>query len=138
MARIKITHRYGEAFDVEIRGYRLVSDEPVAIGGDDTGPTPTELMVAGLAACAAEVGVKHLVDEGLPYEPFEVDADFGWDIDEGRVDSVRLTVTPPASLKINDLHFLEMAMLGCPARKMLTEPPTLKYSFSEQHAEAVS
>lgn len=134
MARIKITHRFGESFEVQIRGYRLISDEPVSIGGEDEGPTPTELMVAGLAACAAEVGVKHLLNEGLPQEPFEVDADFSWDLEGARVDSVRLSVTAPPGLKTSDLHFLEMAMLGCPARKMLTEPPTLKYAFSETHA----
>lgn len=138
MARIKVTHRFGESFDVQIRGYRLISDEPVSIGGDDEGPTPTELMVAGLAACAAEVGVKHLSDEGLPLEPFEVDAEFGWDIERGRVDNVHLTVTPPPGLKTNDLHFLEMAMLGCPARKMLTEPPTLKYAFSEKREQVLA
>lgn len=45
---------------------------------------------------------------------------------------MHLTVTAPPGLKTDDLHFLEMAMLGCPARKMLTEPPTLEYAFSEK------
>lgn len=138
MARITISHRHGEAFDVQIRGYRLVSDEPVVIGGEDLGPTPTELMVAGLAACAAEAGVKHLADEGIPCDVFEVHADFDWDIEQGRVNTVRLTVTPPAGLTTHDLHFLEKAMLDCPARKMLTEPPTLKFAFSEMRALVAS
>ena len=137
MARITISHRSGEAFDVQIRGYRLISDEPVVIGGEDLGPTPTELMVAGLAACAAETGVKHLTDEGIPCEVFEVQADFTWDIERGRVNAVRLVITPPPGLKTNDLHFLEKAMVDCPARKMLTEPPTLKYAFTEEPAQSL-
>ena len=137
MARITVTHRFGDSFDVRIRGYKLISDEPRTVGGDDEGPTPTELMVAGLAACAAEEGVKHLSDEGLPYEGLEVMADFTWDIETSRVDAVRLSVTVPAGLGTHEVHFLEMAMLACPARKMLTEPPTLKYSFAEQPASTV-
>ncbi|HET7465308.1 MAG TPA: OsmC family protein [Candidatus Dormibacteraeota bacterium] len=134
MARITVKHRYGESFDIQIRGYRLVSDEPVAIGGEDEGPTPTELMVAGLAACAAEEGVKHLSNEGLPFEPFAVEADFSWDIENGRIDHVQLTISTPPGLTDSDHRFLEAAMVACPARKMLTEPPTLKYAFSEPAA----
>jgi putative redox protein len=34
-----------------VRGHRLVVDQPVSAGGEDAGPTPTELFVASLAAC---------------------------------------------------------------------------------------
>lgn len=39
--------------DVEVGGHHLVVDEPVAVGGTDAGPTPYEMLLAGLGACTA-------------------------------------------------------------------------------------
>jgi len=39
--------------DVEVGGHHLVVDEPVAVGGADEGPTPYEMLLAGLGACTA-------------------------------------------------------------------------------------
>ena len=37
--------------DVAIRGFTLASDEPASRGGNDTGPTPLELLMGSLCAC---------------------------------------------------------------------------------------
>jgi putative redox protein len=37
--------------DVEVGGHHLVVDEPIAVGGADGGPTPYEMLLAGLGAC---------------------------------------------------------------------------------------
>ena len=38
---------------VEIRGHRLTADEPRDHGGEDSGPSPQELLAASLASCTA-------------------------------------------------------------------------------------
>lgn len=126
-----MTHRHDESFDVRVRGYALISDEPVNFGGDDEGPTPTELMVAGLAACAAEEAVHALAVAGEAYIATEVGADFAWDQDQQRVDSVQLRVTLPDGISEKAREAVSAAMLACPARKMLTQPPTLEYEFGD-------
>ena len=130
MARINIKHRHGQSFDIQVRGYRLVSDEPVTLGGDDEGPTPTELMVAGLAACAADEVVKCLVAVGARFEPTEVGADFAWDAEGRRVASIRLSVTLPDQISENTRQKVLLSMLSCPARKMLAEPADVEYEVN--------
>jgi uncharacterized OsmC-like protein/alpha-beta hydrolase superfamily lysophospholipase len=41
------------AQEVTMGRHRLRADEPVAVGGGDTGPNPYELLLAGLGACTA-------------------------------------------------------------------------------------
>lgn len=130
MARITVKHRHAQSFDIRVRGYALISDEPVTLGGNDEGPTPTELMVAGLAACAADEAVGALNAMGARVEPTEVGADFTWDAKGSRVASIRLTVSFPDEIGEAAKNEVVNAMLSCPARKMLSMPPRVDYEFS--------
>jgi putative redox protein len=130
MARITVKHRHGQSFSIQVRGYPLVSDEPVTLGGDDEGPTPTELMVAGLAACAADEVVRCLASVGAGFEPTEVRADFAWDAEGCRVESIRLSIILPEMISENVRQDVLSSMVSCPARKMLTEPPVVEYEVN--------
>ncbi len=39
------------ATTIQMKNHALIADEPVSVGGDDYGPSPYELLNAGLAAC---------------------------------------------------------------------------------------
>jgi putative redox protein len=51
MPNLSVAHQGGDRFELGMRGHRLTCDQPLADGGDDQGPTPTELFVGSLAAC---------------------------------------------------------------------------------------
>ena len=54
VTRVTETDPRGFAHDVVAGGrHRLVADEPEAYGGTDTGPTPYQLLAAGLGACTS-------------------------------------------------------------------------------------
>jgi uncharacterized OsmC-like protein len=49
MAReVEVTWIGGLKAEVKIGRHRLVADEPVDKGGDDSGPTPVDLLLAAL------------------------------------------------------------------------------------------
>jgi putative redox protein len=62
-----------------IRDFALTVDEPPIIGGTDTGPTPVELVLAGLGTCQEIVYATYARILGIPIDAVSVHA-------EGRVD----------------------------------------------------
>lgn len=47
------TGKRGYQTEVIANGHRLLADEPLAVGGTDTGPTPYDYLVASLGACTS-------------------------------------------------------------------------------------
>jgi len=48
--QLVVHHLDGDRFAIDVRGHRLLVDQPVGAGGTDTAPTPTELFVVRAAA----------------------------------------------------------------------------------------
>jgi uncharacterized OsmC-like protein len=51
MLEITASWEGGYRCRVPIRGFEVLVDEPATAGGTDTGPTPTELLLASVGAC---------------------------------------------------------------------------------------
>ncbi|MGD8702403.1 MAG: bifunctional alpha/beta hydrolase/OsmC family protein [Desulfosarcina sp.] len=62
----------GYRTEISAGSHRLVADEPVDVGGTDNGPTPYELLVAGLGACTAMTLRMFADRKGWPLETVTV------------------------------------------------------------------
>lgn len=54
--------------DVNIGPHHLLADEPVAVGGTDTGPGPYDYVLAGLGACTSMTMRMYAARKSLPLE----------------------------------------------------------------------
>ncbi|HEX8859335.1 MAG TPA: OsmC family protein [Actinomycetes bacterium] len=70
--RLAVTHLFEDAYDIQIGGHHLTVDQPVAAGGANLGPTPTELFAASLAACVGFYAGRFLRRHGLAAERLRV------------------------------------------------------------------
>jgi putative redox protein len=61
----------GYRTDVLANGHPLTSDEPAAVGGTNTGPTPYELLAAALGACTTMTLRMYADRKGWPLEAAE-------------------------------------------------------------------
>ena len=52
--------------DIEVGGHRILSDEEVEKGGEDTGATPHELLLAALGSCTAMTLKVYAARKGWP------------------------------------------------------------------------
>jgi putative redox protein len=96
---ITVHHHYDDEFAVLVRDNLIHVDQPIEAGGGDAGPTPTELFVASLAACAAFYARRYLARHGLPADGLDVTANSTMsDRPPARVTGITVRITPPAAL----------------------------------------
>lgn len=53
---------------IRLRDHTIIADEPASEGGTDMGPTPVELLLASLGACAAITAKLYANRKGWPLE----------------------------------------------------------------------
>ena len=70
----RVVARIEEGFRTEIiaNGHSLIADEPVASGGTNSGPSPYDLLVAGVGACTAMTLRMYADHKKLPLEAVNV------------------------------------------------------------------
>ena len=95
MTQIEVLREAGVRFDADIRGHRLVFDQPIAGGGSDLGPTPTEVFVASLAGCVAYYATRFLERHAQQSDGLRVRVEFGMTSHPSRVGSIELVLTVP-------------------------------------------
>ena len=72
MAPVIVRSDFSFRNEIEIGEHRLIADEPVAAGGTNLGPTPYDLVAAGLGGCTSMT--MHVVAkrENIPLTAVEV------------------------------------------------------------------
>ena len=116
----------GEAYEVAVRGHRLVVDQPADAGGQDSAPTPTELFVASLATCVAFYAGRYLTRHGYSREGLAVSVGYDMATDRpARVSGVRLTVRVPDGLPPQRWAALRAVVSHCTVHNSLAVPPSV-------------
>jgi uncharacterized OsmC-like protein len=116
----------GEAYEISVRGHRVLVDQPADAGGLDTGPTPTELFVASLAACVAFYAGRYLTRHGYSRDGLSVSAGFDMAADHpARVGGIRLTVRVPADLPADRRPALRAVASHCTVHNSLITAPAV-------------
>ncbi|WP_299485244.1 OsmC family protein [Acaryochloris sp. IP29b_bin.137] len=113
--------RYGQ--DISIRHLHLAADEPPSLGGDDVGPTPTELILAGLGSCKAITLQMYAERKGWTLASVAVELSYDSD-DQPPIIQAKLTLE--GDLDEQQRQRLRDISDRCPVHKLLTTPISIK------------
>jgi putative redox protein len=114
--------------EIAIGPHRLIADEPASVGGMDSGPTPYDLLLAGLGACTAMTvrmyaDLKQLpldrVSVALRHEKIYATDCANCETREGKIDRVERVITLEGALDAAAKQKLLEIAEKCPVHRTL-------------------
>ena len=90
-----VSYLGGLRFEVNTRGHRITTDQPLENGGADSGMAPPELLLASLGSCAGHYAAEYLRARSLPMEGLQVHVQAEKALSPARLSLFRIRVDVP-------------------------------------------
>ncbi len=128
MATIEASLQAGYQVKIVANGHVMLADEPASVGGEDTGPTPYELLLGALAACTCMTVQMYCQRKGWPldgvavrYTYSRVHADDCAECDDPdhKIDQIESAVTITGDFDEAQAKRLQAVAAKCPVHKTL-------------------
>jgi uncharacterized OsmC-like protein len=116
---IVVTHEGGVRFAAEVRGHRVLVDQPVYGGGEDSAPAPIELLGASLGTCVAYYVQQFCHARGLAHEGMRVEVETHGVAPPSRIGRFAVRVVLPAEVPEPYAALLDRVVRSCPAHNTL-------------------
>lgn len=116
---IIVTHEGGVKFAAQVRAHRVLVDQPVRGGGDDTAPSPIELLGTSLGTCIALYVQQFCHVRGLPYEGMRVEVETVGAANPSRIGEFTVRVVLPSELPPHYAEVIQRVARNCPAHNTL-------------------
>src|SRR5947209_8743714 len=104
--------------EIEIRQHGLLADEPPELGGDDSGPSPQELLAASLASCTAITVEMYARRKGWNIGEVTVDVDYE-PAQRGSPTKFDMVIRLPKELPDDQRERLSQIAAKCPVHRTL-------------------
>lgn len=122
---VKIKHLDHVKFSIQARSNTILCDQPAENGGEDSGITPPELMLASLGSCAAFYAVQYLKTRNLADTGVEVSVTAEKLLQPARLGNFRVHVVCPVSLSEAHTEGLMRSVHRCLIHNTLLAPPEI-------------
>ncbi|MDF7801542.1 OsmC family protein [Pontiellaceae bacterium B1224] len=128
---VTVESTLNEQFVIEsdVRGHKVIIDQPANAGGTDTGPTPLEMLFASLAGCIGTIGRIVAMQKRIDLKGMSIKVEGDLDIDgllgkpiDGRVGFEGITLSVDVDADMTDeekLAFLHEVDARCPVSENL-------------------
>jgi putative redox protein len=112
------TREHGFRHVVRIRSHELAVDEPRDAGGEDTGPSPQELLAGSLASCTAVTMEMYAARKGWDLGGVEVAVEYT-PAERGCPTRFDLVLRLPEDLPAEQAARLQVIAAKCPVHRTL-------------------
>jgi putative redox protein len=135
---VTVKHLDQVRFSIQAREHSIVSDQPFDNGGNDTGMTPPELLLASVASCAAFYALQYLKIHNLATEGVEVKVTAEKLKPPARLGNFRVLVTSPVALTEEQTTGLTRSVQQCLIHNTLLNPPDIAIELTVKQEQLIS
>ena len=113
---------------VRVGNHDLIFDQPsVVAGGEDRGPSPLDVLVLSVGACAHYFATVYLHARGISAADLTVEVESEKEhAPAPRIGRIALKVRVPPGLTAQQIVGIERAIWRCPAYGTLVHPPSVE------------
>ncbi len=134
---VKITHLDRVKFAIQSRSHTILCDQPAENGGEDSGMTPPELLLASLGSCAAFYAVQYLKTRNLAETGVEVTVTAEKLKQPVRIGNFRVHVACLISLTEEQTEGLMRSVHHCLIHNTLLTPPEIVIDLTTKEIAAL-
>jgi putative redox protein len=142
MKTVAVESKLGDKFVIEtnIRGHKVVIDQPVNAAGTDTGPTPLELVLVSLAGCIGTIGRIIAMQKQIALRGMAIKVEGGIDTDgllgkpiKGRIGFEDIVITVDVDADMTDEEkeaFIHEVDRRCPVSENLLNATPIRIKLA--------
>lgn len=120
---MKITFPGGKKVDAEYNGFVHRTDQPAAAGGENSAPSPFDLFLAALGACAGFYVLSFCQGRGIDTEGIELRQRLERDPRTHMIGRIDIEILLPAAFPEKYRAAVVLAAQQCTVKKHLENPP---------------
>lgn len=123
---MKITFEGNKKIIADYNGHRIVTDQPVRSGGDNSAPAPFDLFLASLGTCAG-IYVKSFCDQrGISSDGISLEQEMKFNPETHLISDLEIRVILPASFPDKYREAVVNSANLCAVKRHLHNPPAMK------------
>ena len=121
-----VTFPGGKKVEVAYKGHTILTDQPVASGGEDAAPAPFDLFLVSIGSCTGYYVMTFCQTRNIPTEGAGVGLDFTWDDKLKRITYIRVNIRLPAGFPDRYRKAVMRAARACTVTRNLENPPEIE------------
>ena len=133
---VHVTQTNALRFAIQARQHTVVSDQPEDNGGQDTGMTPPELLLASLGSCAAFYAAQYLKTRNLAQAGVEVTVTAEKLKQPARLGNFHVDVTAPVPLTEEQTQAIYRSVHQCLVHNTMISTPQIEIRILANNPEA--
>jgi uncharacterized OsmC-like protein len=124
----------GVRFEAEARGHTVLCDQPIENGGQDSGMTPPEFLLASLGTCAGYYTLQYLKARQLATVGLGVKVEAGKAPQPARMDNFRILIEVPGLDDPRHRDGVIRAAKNCLIHNTLLHAPSIEIALADVEA----
>lgn len=120
---MNITFPGGVAVNTEYKGFTTETDQPEVNGGDNNAPSPFDLFLSSLGACAGFFALRFCQQRELDTTGMRLTLDIERNPESKRLDVIKIVIHLPADFPEKYRKSIIRATDQCAVKKVIDDPP---------------